>query len=174
MSENKIQVEIAGMSYTLITDESENFIKQIAAYVDKKIREVDNDKLTKEMQLVLASINVANDLFKLAVRYDSLDKESREPLEKYPLIKEEFETVKAENAKIKEDYEKSNQEFIKSVEKIEDMNTKINLLNSEIDKQKKLNTSKDQDLKKARENIKSLQEKLAQAEKEIQVLKRDL
>ncbi|MFR4763275.1 MAG: cell division protein ZapA [Anaerococcus obesiensis] len=69
MADNKIVVNIAGMDYTLISDQDENQIEQIAAYVDKKIREIDNDKLTRENQLVLASLNIA-DVLEMLYLYD--------------------------------------------------------------------------------------------------------
>lgn len=174
MSSNKTKVIIAGMTYTLFSDNNDMDLEQIAAYVDKKIKEIDNDKLTREMQLVLASLNITDELFKLALEYKKLEKSSKEPLENYPQLVKDFEKLKAENDKIKEEYERNNQEFVKSVEETEELNRKITELSSHIDRQEKINSSKDQDLKKSRALIKDLQTKLADLEKENQVLKRDL
>ncbi len=174
MSSNKTKVMIAGMTYTLISESQEKDLEQIASYVDKKIREIDNDKLTREMQLVLASLNITDELFKLAIEYKRLEKTSKEPLENYPQLKKDYEKIKAESEKIKEEYERNNQEFVKSVEETEALNRKITELSSQIDRQEKVNSSKDQDLKKSRALIKDLQTKLADLEKENQVLKRDI
>lgn len=174
MSENKTKVEIAGMTYTLISDNEDKDLEQMAQYVDKKIKEIDNDKLTREMDLVLASINITDELFKLAIEYKKLENKSKEPLEKYPGLKEDYDKLKSENEKIKEEYEKNNEDFVKSVEERESLNRKIAELKSQIDRQAKINGSKDQDLKKSRSIIKDMQTKLTELEKENQVLKRDL
>lgn len=65
MSVNKIIVKIDGISYTLLTEENEEQIKKIAKFVEKKIEEVKSDRLSHERELVLASLNIANDLYKL-------------------------------------------------------------------------------------------------------------
>ncbi|MGO3018544.1 MAG: cell division protein ZapA [Anaerococcus sp.] len=174
MSGNKTKVVIAGMTYTLVTESDDKDLKQIAAYVDKKIKDIDNDKLTREMELVLASLNITDELFKLAIEYKKLEKNSKEPLEKYPQLLEDFEKIKSESQKLKEEYEKNNQDFVKSVEETEKLNRKITELRSQIDKQEKINESKDKDLKKSRDLINDLQNKLSEFEKENQILKRDI
>ncbi|MDD7305877.1 MAG: cell division protein ZapA [Peptoniphilaceae bacterium] len=174
MSLTKTKVMIAGMTYTLVSDSEEKDLEQIASYVDKKIKEIDNDKLTFDMQLVLASINITDELFKLAVEYKKLENNSKEPVEKYPQLLKEFEKLKVENEKIKQEYERNNIEFVKSVEETESLNRKITELSSQIDRQEKINESKDQDLKKSRALIKDLQTKLSNLEKENEVLKRDI
>jgi cell division protein ZapA (FtsZ GTPase activity inhibitor) len=174
MASNKTKVMIAGMTYTLVSDSKEKDLEQIAAYVDKKIREIDNDKLTREMELVLASLNITDELFKLAIEYKKLENSSKEPLANYPQLLKDFEKLKVENEQIKEEYEKNNQEFVRSVEETEALNRKITELSSQIDRQEKINSTKDQDLKKSRNLIEELQGKLAELEKENQILKRNL
>lgn len=174
MSGNKIQVMIQGMTYTLVTDSGEKEIQQIADYVDKKIREVNNGKLSRENQLMLASLNVTDEMFKLAKEYKKLNDDSKNPMERYPILVKEVEKLKAENEKIKEEYDRSNQEFVKSVEKIENMSSKLNEMTSQIDRLEKINNAKDEDLKKIRENVANLQDNLASLQKENEILKRDL
>ena len=45
--------------------ENEDQIKKIAKFVEKKIEEVKSDRLSHERELVLASLNIANAIFKL-------------------------------------------------------------------------------------------------------------
>ena len=134
MADNKIVVNIAGMDYTLISDQDENQIEQIAAYVDKKIREIDNDKLTRENQLVLASLNIADEMYKLLIKHKDLKKESEEPIENYPKIKQAYKDLEEENQNIKDDFEKSKKDFMESMKRIDGLNSEINRLNDEIDK----------------------------------------
>ena len=114
MADNKIVVNIAGMDYTLISDQDENQIEQIADYVDKKIREIDNDKLTRENQLVLASLNIADEMYKLLIKHKNLRKEAEEPIENYPKIKEAYEDLEEENQLILEDLFQAKNEALKS------------------------------------------------------------
>ena len=156
MADNKIVVNIAGMDYTLISDQDENQIEQIADYVDKKIKEIDNDKLTRENQLVLASLNIADEMYKLLIKHKNLRKEAEEPIENYPKIKEAYEDLEEENQLIKDDFEKSKKDFMESMKK------------------NKINKSKDENLQKLRENLISLQEENLDLQKENEDLKRDL
>ena len=174
MADNKIVVNIAGMDYTLISDQDENQIEQIAAYVDKKIKEIDNNKLSRENQLVLASLNIADEMYKLLIKHKDLRKKAEEPIENYPKIKEAYENLEEENQEIKDDFEKSKKDFMESMKKIDALNSTINRLNAEIDKKNKINKSKNENLQKLRENLLALQEENLDLQKENEDLKRDL
>lgn len=128
MTEKKVEVEIDGVSYTLITDENINQVLQVSDYVNKKIREVKEGKLSYDRQLVLASINIANDLFTVGHKYEKLKEESREPLEKYPSLykdhknlidankeyEEKLENLEYENMTLKEEKENMQQKILAS------------------------------------------------------------
>ena len=94
MSEKKVQVEIDGASYTLVTDESEEQIKDIADYVSSKIAEVKSNKLSYDRELVLASVNIANDLYHVGNRYKNLKEDSSEAMENYPSLVENYNDIK--------------------------------------------------------------------------------
>ena len=174
MADNKIVVNIAGMDYTLISEQDENQIEQIAAYVDKKIKEIDNHKLSRENQLVLASLNIADEMYKLLIKYKDSKKEAEEPIENYPKIKEAYKQLEEENQNIKDDFEKSKKDFMESMKKIDGLNSEINRLNDEIDKKNKINESKDENSKKLRENLLALRGENLDLQKENEDLKRDL
>ena len=174
MAGSRIVVNIAGMDYTLISEQDENQIEQIAAYVDKKIKEIDNYKLSRENQLVLASLNIADEMYRLLIKHKDLKKEAEEPIENYPKIKEAYKQLEEENQNIKDDFEKSKKDFMESMKKIDGLNSEINRLNDEIDKKNKINESKDENLKKLRENLLALQEENLDLQKENEDLKRDL
>lgn len=170
----KIKVNIAGMDYTLSSDLDKTQIQQIAAYVDKKIKEVDNDKLTRENQLLLAALNVADDMYNLLLKYKKLSNDSKEPIEKYPKLKDEYDYLDSQYQKIKTDFEKSKKEFMESMQRIDGLNSKINKLNQEIENKNKINKSKDENLKKLRENLQKLQDENLDLNKKVKELERDL
>lgn len=66
---NKIEVIISGRVYTLMGEESQEYIQKVAWYIDKKMNEVkkteSSRKLSTSMIATLTSINVADDLFKV-------------------------------------------------------------------------------------------------------------
>ena len=98
--ENKVDVQINGIRYTLLTDASEDHIKEIAAYVEKKINEVKSESLGYNRELVLASLNIADDLFNVGHKFQALREESREALENYPGLVESQQKILGENEQL--------------------------------------------------------------------------
>lgn len=65
-SKAQVQVQIFGHSYTIRGEANEEYILRVAAYVDRKMREV-TEKLPVEALskvAILASLNIADELFK--------------------------------------------------------------------------------------------------------------
>ena len=65
-AKNVVQVQIFGHSYTIRGDAEHAYIMDVAAFVDRKMREV-TDKLpvaSLSKVAVLASLNIADELFK--------------------------------------------------------------------------------------------------------------
>lgn len=65
-SKNMVQVQIFGNSYTIRGEADQAYILSVAAYVDRKMREV-TEKLPVESLskvAILASLNIADELFK--------------------------------------------------------------------------------------------------------------
>jgi cell division protein ZapA len=60
-----VSVQIAGVRYSLKTDEDERWVKSIAAFVDGKMREVQKSTRTVDTQsaAVLTALQVAEELF---------------------------------------------------------------------------------------------------------------
>lgn len=63
---NLIRVEILGREYTVKSDEGEEQVRNIAAYVNRKIKEVsESGQTVSTLNLaILAALNIANDYFK--------------------------------------------------------------------------------------------------------------
>jgi len=97
---NKVEVRIAGKDYTLIGDESEEYIQKVALYMDKKINEIMrlNSKLSTSMASILSAINVADDYFKACENVISLSKELKEAKDEIERLKEENRRLLNENA----------------------------------------------------------------------------
>ena len=65
-AKNVVQVQIFGHSYTIRGEANQDYILGVAAYVDRKMREI-TDKLpvaSLSKVAILASLNIADELFK--------------------------------------------------------------------------------------------------------------
>jgi cell division protein ZapA len=60
-----VTVQIAGIRYSLKTDEDDRWVKMLAAYVDGKIREAQKHSRTPDTQsvAVLTALQIAEELF---------------------------------------------------------------------------------------------------------------
>jgi cell division protein ZapA (FtsZ GTPase activity inhibitor) len=81
-SSQKISVRIGGMSYNLITTESEQYTRQIAARADEMIRRVSmaSPQLSQQMTIVLALTNAVDELTRQGVQ-QSLAEQQKEAAE---------------------------------------------------------------------------------------------
>lgn len=65
---NRVKISIDGKSFTLVGEETEEHMRQVAAYIDEKMTEVRQKAvavtLDSSLAYVLTSINVADDFFK--------------------------------------------------------------------------------------------------------------
>lgn len=69
-----IDVYILGQKYTIKGDESPEYIKQLAGFVDAKLNEVcsNTPNLTPLKAVILATLNIADELHKLKKEYNSV------------------------------------------------------------------------------------------------------
>ncbi len=66
MPRMKTTVKINGQEYVLAGEESEEYMHEVAIYVDKKMSEIHRkyNKLSTSMVAVLAAVNIADELLK--------------------------------------------------------------------------------------------------------------
>ena len=160
MSEKKVQVEIDGASYTLVTDESEEQIRDIADYVSSKIAEVKSNKLSYDRELVLASVNIANDLYHVGNRYKNLKEDSSEAMENYPGLVENYKKAVAHNDEL--------------IEKVNELLDEIKVLKNEnesLNKKIKVNEESEKTIEKLRKEVERLQKEAVSLKAENDQLK---
>ena len=75
-----VTVQIAGVKYALKTEEDDRWVKQVAAFVDGKIREVQKASRTVDTQAVavLSALQIAEELFNERRQTGELRKRIRE------------------------------------------------------------------------------------------------
>lgn len=160
MSELRLEVKIDGVKYPLVTKESKESIEKIAAYVDGKIKEVKSDKLTFDRQLILASLNIADEYFKDKESFRQYYEENKEAIENFPALKDELETFKNEYGTYKTDLEEKKEEL-----------KDLKILLQEKDAEIISLTKAENDADKLREKIKALQKQAMDLTKENEILK---
>ena len=160
MSELRLEVKIDGVKYPLVTKESKESIEKIAAYVDGKIKDVKSDKLTFDRQLILASLNIADEYFKDKESFRQYYEENKEAIENFPALKDELETFKNEYGTYTTDLDEKKEE-------LKDLKILLQEKDAEI-----INLTKaENDADKLKEKIKALQKQAMDLTKENEILK---
>ena len=75
-NKNLVQVQIFGHSYAIRGEADQEYILDVAAYVDRKMREI-TEKLpvaSLSKVAILASLNIADELFKERAQREARDK----------------------------------------------------------------------------------------------------
>ena len=114
---NRVKISIDGKSFTLVGEETEEHMRQVATYIDQKMAEIRQKAvavtLDSSLAYVLTSINVADDYFKEKAYTAELEgrllgmttraQELAQKLEEAEKAKEEAETKLDEYALAMED-----------------------------------------------------------------------
>lgn len=111
MPRNKVIVRINGSEYTLMGEDSEDYLFSIANYVDKKVKEVliSNSKHSTTSAAVLTSLTLADDLFKARREIEVQKSSLKAPEEKMKEFQREYEELKVAYMSICKEYEEFKQ-----------------------------------------------------------------
>lgn len=135
---NKIEVIIGGRVYTLVGEESQEYLQRVALYIDKKMNEVrkaeSSRKLSTNMLAILTSINVADDLFKtkeaLKDAFDDIEalkKQLEEKDKQLDIYQNELGNIQQENIALKDKIDEIQLEIMRSKMELEEY---INIFDS--------------------------------------------
>ena len=98
---NKITVNIAGQSYTLVAAEDAAYMEKVASHVDAKVQEVlDGGKVSLIDGAVLGALNIADEYFKEVEASENLRRQLKEYLEEATKLKMELSEAKREIFKL--------------------------------------------------------------------------
>jgi cell division protein ZapA len=72
---NRLTVSIYGKNYTIVGDESPEYMRTLAGYVDEVMHRVGqgNTRLDTSKLAILTALNIANDYFRLRQKYEELE-----------------------------------------------------------------------------------------------------
>lgn len=166
---NKTDVSIGGRNFTVVGDESSEYVYKLAAHVDNKIKEMSskNDKLNDSMASILTALNITDELYKVIQELDSLKERSKTPIEEYDTLKEQ---VKAANEEILELEAKYNQ----NKDELENVRRKNQQLKINNEKDTQALKLKEKELQDSQNMIKKLQDKIFDDQVQLIETKKEL
>ena len=98
---NKITVNIAGQSYTLVAAEDAAYMEKVASHVDAKIQEVlETSKVSLMDGAMLGALNIADEYFKEVEASENLRRQLKEYLEEATKLKMGLSEAKREIFKL--------------------------------------------------------------------------
>lgn len=167
---NKIEVEIAGSFYTLISEKTENEVRTIASYVDDNIRKIrsSNRRLSPLMASNLAAMNIAEEYFdakdKMKYKektYNDLWERAQKPIESYPKLMEENKVQSQTISRLKSEKNLLEQKYDEATETIRQLSKKLEILESDSgDIVAKLQSESDEKINKLKSNYEETIENL--------------
>lgn len=98
---NRVTVTIAGQEYALIAEESPEYTRKVADFVDEQVRKVlEETRVSRTDAAVLAGLNIADRHFKELEAEENLRRQLKESLEESAKLKMELSEAKRENFKL--------------------------------------------------------------------------
>jgi cell division protein ZapA len=73
---HSVEVQILGQIYSIRTEDEEEYIKSLASYIDEKLKEIYSvaPNVSQPKATVMAAFGIADELFKVRMEQQSLDK----------------------------------------------------------------------------------------------------
>lgn len=100
---NRVIVTVGAQSYTLLTADEEAYVRQVAAYVDGKLRETARSgKMSAVDAAVLTALNIADEKMKEQEAGENLRRQIKELLEESAQLKLELSEAKREIFKLQQ------------------------------------------------------------------------
>ncbi len=180
VKKNKITVNIYGQNYTIVSEESEEFILKVSAYVDEKMRNFakHNSLLSYQRIAVLTALNIADEYHKVLdqIGLDTVGMTS----EDYLNTKEKIENLNLELERSSSQYENMSKQFEQLIDnsanyeieledmkrKMQKMKEKLRLLSYELDDKEKEIVKKEEKLADLEKTIERMRNKMGTNENE--------
>jgi cell division protein ZapA len=150
-SYNKVQVAIAGETVTFVSNEDEEYVRKLAAYIDGKIQEVVAKNLHPVTKCLVAAINLADELFK----------ERGRPLEESATADRlEIERLKSANEELMKKLDDASDELFLIQDELSVTQNCLELSKSEL-------ATKKAELKKAEDDAEALKAEIAKRDLDL-------
>ena len=92
-------VNISGSPYTILADESEEYVQKVSSYLDSKVTDIlSGNRISSLDAMVLAGLNIADDYFKSLELNDSLRSQLKSCLDELSQLKTRLAEQKRETS----------------------------------------------------------------------------
>lgn len=96
---NRVVVNICGCPYTILADESEEYVQKVSSYVDSKINDMlKTNRISNLDALVLTCLNLADDLYKANELNDSFRNQLKSNLDELADARTKIAELRREQA----------------------------------------------------------------------------
>lgn len=165
----RVIVNIGGQEFSVVGNESEEYIKSIAKLVDNDIREITkkNERLSNSMAAILAAFNIADKYTRSLNELKDLRENTVEPLKEFEQVKSELEESKNKLQAMKNECDSYKDELLQSKREIENLNKTIR-------KQEENLKLKDEEIINTNKTIDDLQNKLFESQVEMVQIRKEL
>ncbi|MCT4605603.1 MAG: cell division protein ZapA [Marinisporobacter sp.] len=160
-NKNKVIVRIYGQEYTMVGNESKEYMQRVANFVDEKMIDIarNSKKLSTAMIAVLTCLNIADEYYKINQEIENVKEEAVKPLQ-------ELEQTRSQLAAALEDFEIKEMAYKKRIEQLEEerinkmKNSECEILKKEIATLKEALNLKDTEIEKVKEENEELENKV--------------
>lgn len=190
MNKNKVVVKINGVEYTLMGEDTEDYLFSIANYVDKKVKEIltSNPKHNTTSSAVLTALTVTDEMFKLKREIEQIKKTTTIPSEKLKELEGKYNELYKQYVNVVEENDKIKDGIDEMMNREQQYIERINLFQAELEKNSKeyeallkenaylreRNNEVEQELKETKEMLNSLKEELLESQIELVKVRKDL
>lgn len=168
-NKERVIVNINGQEFSVLGNESEEYITSIAKIVDDNIKEITskNKRLSQSMAAILAAFNMADKYTKTLNELNELNKNVVEPLKNFEQMKADLYNSNNKLQGLKDECNSYKDELLQSKREIENLNKTVRQYEQEL-------KVKDDELAKAGKSVDDLQNKLFEDQVEMVQLRKEL
>lgn len=95
MDKNRTDIRVGGRDYTMVSEEPSEYILRVAAYVDRKMQELNaTASLNNAMISVLTALNIADELFHAQDENARMRKDLAEARQQLAIVSREYQEIK--------------------------------------------------------------------------------
>ena len=174
---NRVTVKILEQEYTIVSDESREYVEGLARLVDEKMVEIadNNRNFSKGMVAVLSALNMCDEFLKISENYEELKIKHGEPIEDLKKTKEllvatmeEAKKKESVNETLKEEYSSLEYSYKDIESRYLELKEEINRISQELEQKNDKLIKADRIIEDLRGKLLSSEVKLIQTKKELQ------
>ncbi|WIV11400.1 cell division protein ZapA [Proteiniborus sp. MB09-C3] len=168
-NKERVIVNINGQEFSVLGNESEEYIMSIAKIVDDNIKEImkKNKRLSQTMAAILAAFNMADKYTKTMNELNELNENVVEPLKEFEQVKNDLDNSNNKLRGLKDECSGYKDELLQSKREIENLNKIIRQHEQNLKK-------KDDELDRVNKSVDDLQNKLFEDQVEMVQLRKEL